>query len=35
MTGHFKKAGAAPVRVLREMRVEGEDSPKGGRQGSL
>lgn len=32
MTGHFKKtgAGAAPVRVLREMRVEGEDSPKPG-----
>jgi large subunit ribosomal protein L3 len=30
MTGHFKKAGAAPVRVLREMRVEGEDSPKAG-----
>ena len=30
MNGHFKKAGAAPVRVLREMRVEGEDSPKPG-----
>ena len=30
MTGHFKKADAAPVRVLREMRVEGEDSPKAG-----
>jgi len=30
MTGHFKKAGSAPVRVLREMRVEGEDSPKPG-----
>ena len=30
MTGHFKKAGAAPVRILREMRVEGEDSPKPG-----
>jgi large subunit ribosomal protein L3 len=30
MTGHFKKADAAPVRVLREMRVEGEDSPKPG-----
>ena len=30
MTGHFKKAGAAPVRVLREMRIEGEDSPKAG-----
>jgi large subunit ribosomal protein L3 len=30
MTGHFKKAGTAPVRVLREMRLEGEDSPKVG-----
>src|SRR5436190_15221333 len=33
MTGHFKKAGSAPVRVLREMRLEsvaGEDSPKPG-----
>jgi large subunit ribosomal protein L3 len=30
MTGHFKKAGTAPVRVLREMRVVGEDSPKAG-----
>jgi large subunit ribosomal protein L3 len=30
MNGHFKKAGSAPVRVLREMRVEGEDSPKPG-----
>ena len=30
MTGHFKKAGAAPVRVLREMRIEGEDSAKAG-----
>lgn len=30
MTGHFKKAGSAPVRILREMRVEGEDSPKPG-----
>jgi large subunit ribosomal protein L3 len=30
MNGHFKKADAAPVRVLREMRVEGDDSPKPG-----
>jgi large subunit ribosomal protein L3 len=30
MNGHFKKAGAAPVRVLRELRVEGEESPKPG-----
>jgi large subunit ribosomal protein L3 len=30
MAGHFKKAGAAPVRMLREIRVEGEDSPKTG-----
>jgi large subunit ribosomal protein L3 len=30
MTGHFKKAGTAPVRVLREMRLQGEDSPKVG-----
>jgi len=30
MTGHFKKAGAAPVRVLREMRYEGEGSPNPG-----
>jgi large subunit ribosomal protein L3 len=30
MTGHFKKAGAAPVRMLREVRFEGEDSPKPG-----
>ena len=30
MNGHFKKAGSAPVRVLREMRVEGEDNPKPG-----
>jgi large subunit ribosomal protein L3 len=30
MNGHFKKAGSAPVRILREMRVEGEDSPKPG-----
>jgi large subunit ribosomal protein L3 len=30
MTGHFKKAGTAPVRILREMKVEGEDSPKAG-----
>src|SRR5436190_5589764 len=26
MGGHFKKSGAAPVRVLREMRTEGEAS---------
>jgi large subunit ribosomal protein L3 len=30
MTGHFKKADSAPVRILREMRVEGEGSPKPG-----
>ena len=30
MTGHFKRAGTAPLRILREMRVEGEDSPKAG-----
>jgi len=30
MTGHFKKADAAPVRVLREIRVEGDDAPKPG-----
>ena len=30
MNGHFKKSGAAPVRILREMRVDGEDSPKAG-----
>jgi large subunit ribosomal protein L3 len=30
MNGHFKKAGSAPVRILREMRVEGDDSPKPG-----
>lgn len=30
MGGHFKKAGSAPVRVLREMRVAGEDSPNPG-----
>jgi len=30
MNGHFQKAGSAPVRILREMRVEGEDSPKPG-----
>jgi large subunit ribosomal protein L3 len=32
MNGHFKKAGSAPVRVLREMRFEGEESPKPGDQ---
>jgi large subunit ribosomal protein L3 len=33
MNGHFKKAGSAPVRILREMRLEsvaGEDAPKPG-----
>ena len=33
MNGHFKKAGSAPVRILREMRLEsvaGEDSLKPG-----
>lgn len=33
MNGHFKKAGTAPVRVLRELRLEsqeGEESPKTG-----
>ena len=33
MNGHFKKAGSAPVRVLREMRLEsvaGEETPKPG-----
>ena len=30
MNGHFKKAGAAPVRMMREIRVQGEDSPKPG-----
>jgi large subunit ribosomal protein L3 len=30
MAGHFKKAGAAPVRMLREVQVEGEGSPKSG-----
>jgi len=30
MAGHFKKAGAAPVRVLREMRFDGDDSPNRG-----
>jgi large subunit ribosomal protein L3 len=32
MTGHFKKTGngAAPVRVLRETRVSGDDAPKAG-----
>ncbi len=33
MNGHFKKAGSAPVRVLREMRLKGgagEESPKPG-----
>jgi len=30
MEGHFKKAGSAPVRVLHEMRTEGEDAGKPG-----
>ena len=30
MGGHFKKADAAPMRVLREMRVAGEESPNPG-----
>src|SRR5215207_2663025 len=30
MNGHFKKSNVAPVRVLREMRVEGGDSPNPG-----
>jgi large subunit ribosomal protein L3 len=30
MAGHFKKADAAPARVLREVRIEGEDAPKPG-----
>jgi large subunit ribosomal protein L3 len=30
MAGHFKKADAAPARVLREVRIEGADSPKPG-----
>lgn len=30
MTGHFKKANAAPVRMMREVRVEGEGSPNPG-----
>jgi len=30
MNGHFKKANVAPVRILREMRVEGEDNPAPG-----
>jgi large subunit ribosomal protein L3 len=32
MAGHFKKANAAPARVLREMSVDGDDSPKPGDQ---
>ena len=32
MTGHFKKAGTAPARVLREMRFDGDESPKPGDQ---
>lgn len=32
MAGHFKKAGAAPARVLREMQFDGDDSPKPGDQ---
>jgi len=30
MTGHFKKTNTAPVRVLRETRVSGDDAPKAG-----
>jgi large subunit ribosomal protein L3 len=30
MNGHFKKSNVAPVRILREMRVEGEGSPNPG-----
>jgi large subunit ribosomal protein L3 len=30
MTGHFKKSGAAPVRVLRELTTVGEESPSPG-----
>src|SRR5688500_8847546 len=30
MTGHFKKAGAAPVRILRELAAVGEESPTPG-----
>jgi large subunit ribosomal protein L3 len=30
MSGHFKKAGAAPLRMVREMRIQGEDSPNPG-----
>jgi len=32
MTGHFKKAGVAPARVLREMPFDGDESPKPGDQ---
>ena len=30
MTGHFKKTNTAPVRVLRETRVKGDDAPNAG-----
>jgi len=30
MTGHFKKANVAPVRILREMRVKGDESANPG-----
>jgi len=30
MTGHFKKANVAPVRILREMRVNGDEAAKPG-----
>jgi large subunit ribosomal protein L3 len=30
MNGHFKKAGAAPVRMLREVRYDGDESPNPG-----
>src|SRR5262249_53319826 len=30
MAGHFKKSNVAPVRILREMRVTGEEAAKAG-----
>jgi large subunit ribosomal protein L3 len=30
MTGHFKKANVAPVRILREMKIAGDDAVKTG-----
>src|SRR2546423_13455070 len=32
MGGHFKKANSAPVRILREMRAEGEESVNPGEK---